>query len=73
MLVLTRKTGETIKIGEDIEITILSVKNDQIKIGINAPKNIEIFRKELLEQISEENVQAATVKSNFLTIIKKGI
>jgi carbon storage regulator len=71
MLVLTRKTGETIKIGEDIEITILSTKNDQIKIGIKAPKDIEIFRKELLEQISDENVQAATMKVNLLKLLKK--
>jgi carbon storage regulator len=71
MLVLTRKTGESIKIGEDIEITILSTKNDQTKIGIKAPKDIEIFRKELLEQISDENVQAATIKTDLLKLLKK--
>lgn len=71
MLVLTRKTGETIKIGEDIEITILSTKNDQIKIGIKAPKDIEVFRKELLEQISDENAQAATMNADLLKFLKK--
>jgi carbon storage regulator len=71
MLVLSRKSGESIKIGDDIEITILSTKNDQIKIGIKAPKTLEIFRTELLEQISEENVQAANVQSNILNLIKR--
>ncbi|MGS2778883.1 carbon storage regulator CsrA [Robertmurraya sp. GLU-23] len=70
MLVLTRKAGESIKIGEDIEITILSTKNDQIRIGINAPKKLEIYRKELLEQILVENVQAATVKGDLISFLK---
>ncbi|SHP78969.1 Carbon storage regulator homolog [Mycobacteroides abscessus subsp. abscessus] len=70
MLVLTRKNGESIQIGDDIEITILSTKNDQIKIGIKAPKSLEIYRKELLSQISEENMQAAAVKSNLLSLLK---
>lgn len=71
MLVLTRKSGESIKIGDDIEITILAVKNDQIKIGINAPKNLEIFRKELLIQITNENVQASAVQGDLINILKK--
>lgn len=70
MLVLSRKVGESIVIGQDIEITILSNKNDQIKIGINAPKNMDIFRKELLVQISNENLQAS-VQGDLLTILKK--
>lgn len=70
MLVLTRKNGESILIGDDIEITILSTKNDQVKIGIKAPKSTEIYRKELLSQISEENMQAAAVKSNLLSLLK---
>ncbi|WP_066055862.1 carbon storage regulator CsrA [Robertmurraya korlensis] len=71
MLVLTRKMGESIKIGEDIEITILSVKNDHVKIGISAPKNIEITRKELLEQIREENVKAASTKVDLLHLLNR--
>ncbi|MCM3602651.1 carbon storage regulator CsrA [Robertmurraya korlensis] len=71
MLVLTRKSGESIKIGDDIEITILSVKNDHIKIGINAPKNLEILRKELLLQITNENVQASAVQGDLINILKK--
>lgn len=71
MLVLTRKNGETIKIGDDIEITILSSKNDQVKIGIKAPKNVEILRKELYEQIQSENEQASQDISALLNFLKK--
>ncbi|UYZ21611.1 carbon storage regulator CsrA [Mesobacillus jeotgali] len=71
MLVLTRKNGETIKIGDDIEITIVSSKNDQVKIGIKAPKNIEILRKEIYEQIQEENQNASKDITALLTNLKK--
>lgn len=71
MLVLTRKNGESIKIGDDIEITILSVKNDQVKIGINAPKDIEIVRKEILEMVEEENKQATVVLGDLMKLIGK--
>lgn len=71
MLVLTRKNGETIKIGDDIEITILSSKNDQVKIGIKAPKNVEILRKELYEEIQSENKQASQDISALLNFLKK--
>ncbi|CAM3952246.1 carbon storage regulator CsrA [Mesobacillus thioparans] len=70
MLVLTRKNGETIKIGDDIEIIVISSKNDQVKIGINAPKNIEIFRKEVLDQIQSENEEAAKDISSVLDFMK---
>jgi carbon storage regulator len=71
MLVLTRKNGESIKIGDNIEITIISSKNDQVKIGINAPKNVEVFRKELYDQITTENQQASQDISGLLNFLKK--
>jgi carbon storage regulator len=71
MLVLTRKTGEAIQIGDDIEITVLSVKGDQIKLGINAPKNIEIHRKEIYVSIQEENEQASKGINNLFDIFAK--
>ncbi|GAM11993.1 carbon storage regulator CsrA [Mesobacillus selenatarsenatis] len=71
MLVLSRKNGESIKIGDDIEITIISSKNDQVKIGIKAPKNIEVFRKEILEQIQSENEQASKDISSMIEFMKK--
>jgi len=58
MLALTRKKGESLVIGNDIEITILEVRGEQIKIGINAPKDVSIYRKEIYLQIQEENQQA---------------
>lgn len=60
MLVLTRKPNQSIQIGDDIELTILSVEGDQVKIGINAPRQIEIHRKEIYLAIQEENSQAAS-------------
>lgn len=71
MLVLTRKNGESIKIGDDIEITIVSVKNDQVKIGIKAPKSVEVFRKEIFDQIQMENQQASKDISGLLNFLKK--
>jgi carbon storage regulator len=71
MLVLTRKNGESIKIGDDIEITIISSKNDQVKIGIEAPKNIEVFRTEIYEQILAENKQASHDISSIINLLKQ--
>lgn len=58
MLALARKTNQSIMIGDDIEITLLEIKGDQVKIGINAPKSVPIYRKEIYLQIQEENKQA---------------
>jgi carbon storage regulator len=66
MLVLTRKINESIKIGDDIEITILSVSGEQIKIGIDAPKHIEIHRKEVYLDIQNENNQASQTSIDLL-------
>lgn len=71
MLVLTRKTGESIQIGDDIEITIVSIKGDQIKLGINAPKNVEIHRKEIYLEIQKENENAAEGISDLFAVLKK--
>lgn len=59
MLALARKINQSIVIGNDIEITLLEIKGDQIKIGINAPKSIPIYRKEIYDQIQAENKKAA--------------
>lgn len=58
MLALSRKINESIIIGSDIEITILEVKGEQVKIGISAPKSVPVYRKELYLQIKEANEEA---------------
>lgn len=58
MLVLTRKPGETVMLGEDIQVKIVSVDGDQVKIGIEAPRALKIYRREVYEAIQKENVAA---------------
>lgn len=58
MLIITRKEGESILIGENIEICILNVADGSIKVGINAPKKIKILRKELISEVKDQNVEA---------------
>ena len=55
MLALTRKKGEALMVNNNVEITILEVRGDQVKIGIDAPKDVPIYRKEVYLQIQEEN------------------
>ncbi|MDM5361251.1 carbon storage regulator CsrA [Peribacillus sp. RS7] len=71
MLVLTRKLNESIMIGDDIEITILSVEGEQIKLGINAPKNVDIHRKEIYLSIQQENSEASKTETNLLKNINE--
>ncbi|MGD6903056.1 carbon storage regulator CsrA [Bacillus infantis] len=66
MLVLTRKTKESIMLNDDIEITIVSIDGDQVKLGINAPKNVEIHRKEIYLSIQQENSSATKTESELL-------
>ena len=63
MLVLTRKLNEEIKIGKDIVIKVLSISENQIKIGIDAPINIQIYRNELYEKVKEETIKASHASS----------
>ncbi|MDF2520937.1 MAG: carbon storage regulator, CsrA [Clostridia bacterium] len=55
MLVLARKKEQSILIGDDIEIVIVDIGDDKVKIGINAPKTMKVFRKELLQEVEQEN------------------
>lgn len=54
MLVLTRKVGQSIVIGDEIEVVILEVRGEQVRVGIRAPKNVSVHRKEIYEQIHED-------------------
>lgn len=72
MLALSRKANESIMIGNNIEITILEVKGEQVKIGINAPKSVPVYREEVYEQIRESNKEAASdvVQENLKNLFK---
>jgi len=67
MLVLTRKLGERITIGDDISITLLEIKGSQVKLGIEAPKSISIHRQEIYERIREENLRSSEVGASELS------
>jgi carbon storage regulator len=60
VLVLTRKSNESIMIGDDVELSILSVSGDKVRIGIEAPREIPVFRKEVWLEIQQEDVAAGT-------------
>jgi carbon storage regulator len=62
MLALSRKKNEAIMINNNIEITVLEIKGDQVKIGISAPKEVPIYRKEIYLQIQEENKNAVSLE-----------
>lgn len=70
MLVLSRKRKEAIMIGEDIEIKVLSIEGDQVKLGIEAPKSTDIHRKEIYIAIKEENNEAANISLELIQLLK---
>ena len=69
MLALTRKKGEALVINNDTEITILEIRGDQVKIGISAPKEVSIYRKEVYLEIQKENEESMNVEG--LDALKK--
>jgi carbon storage regulator len=62
MLVLTRKVSQSIVIGDEIEVVVLEVRGEQVRIGIRAPKTVAVHRKEIYDQIQEENRSSAEVR-----------
>ena len=65
MLILTRRVGETLMIGDDVTVTVLGVKGNQVRIGVNAPKDIAVHREEIYERIKREQESGAESQANF--------
>ncbi len=68
MLVLTRRLNQSIKIGDDIEIMVIEVRGDQVRLGVTAPRDISVHRKEVYLQIQQENLNAARQSANAETV-----
>ncbi|HET9388490.1 MAG TPA: carbon storage regulator CsrA [Steroidobacteraceae bacterium] len=60
MLILTRRVGETLMVGNDVTVTVLGVKGNQVRVGINAPKSVAVHREEIFARIQRENAAAST-------------
>jgi carbon storage regulator len=67
MLILTRKLGERITIGDDISVTLLEIKGSQVRLGIEAPRGIGIYRQEVYERIRQQNLSASEVTASDLS------
>ncbi|MEM9744248.1 MAG: carbon storage regulator CsrA [Pseudomonadota bacterium] len=62
MLILTRRVGETLMIGDEIKVTVLGVKGNQVRLGVSAPKNVSVHREEIYDRIQKEVDDAGAVK-----------
>lgn len=71
MLVLTRKSEEAIKLGDNITITVVEIKGNQVRLGIDAPPDIRIYRNELYEKTRSENIHAAALSLEVFKKIKE--
>jgi carbon storage regulator len=73
MLVLSRQRDETIMIGDDIEITVVDIRGDKVRLGINAPRQVQVHRKEVYEAIKRENTAASKVQVDDLDAADKNL
>ena len=70
MLILNRKLNESIQLGDDIEIKVVAVEGDQVKIGIDAPRSLDVYRKEIYLKIQEENQEASALSKDMINLLK---
>ena len=73
MLVLTRKRNQSIMVNDNIELTIIDIQGDQVRVGINAPKDVKVFRKEVYVEMTQENKEATNVTMDALSMLKNAI
>ena len=73
MLGLTRKRGQSILVGDDIEITILEIDRDHVKLGINAPKSVKVYRRELYEEIKKANTESIIKDKGLVEDLLKNV
>ncbi len=66
MLILTRRVGETVMIGDEVTVTVLGVKGNQVRIGVNAPKTVSVHREEIFQRIREEGGSESSQESEAL-------
>lgn len=71
MLVITRKKGESLLIGDDIEITVIKLEDGSVKLGVQAPREVSILRKELYKEVEDENKEAIKINLSILNKLKK--
>ena len=71
MLILTRKAGESLHLGDDIKITVFSVQGKQVKLGIDVPEDMTVYRDEVYQRIKEENRQALQTSDNDLLAVTR--
>ncbi len=73
MLVLSRQRDETIMIGDDVEITVVDIRGDKVRLGINAPRTVQVHRKEVYRAIQKENTEAAHFDPSELDALRRGL
>ena len=71
MLVLSRRIGESIVIGNQVTITVLEVRGDQVRIGIDAPRDVQVHREEVWQELQEENARAATTAERTRRVVAR--